>query len=208
MRRATLYLDEFLEERDREQRKKSRRLIAAALLLALLGMGAAMRKADVITVERKVVQTVYQDRVVYRDVTVVERSQPIRPPIADATPSALPLARDFAALVPPEIVDPKTRHLCITPRWINFQSEGEETLTVSNPSAGEIAVTNIAFCSDRAKSGFEVRTDECRDRILRPGERCTIKVALRERIGETMSLLVATDAADQPEMMTAQAAEH
>ena len=58
-----------------------------------------------------------------------------------------------------------------------------------------------------AESGFNIDASDCRDRLLREGERCVIHIALKQRIGETVTLTVATDAGGEPERMTVIALE-
>ena len=44
MRGATLYLNEMLEEREREQRRRARKAVGGAIAIAALGIDAAMHE--------------------------------------------------------------------------------------------------------------------------------------------------------------------
>ncbi|HEY4642262.1 MAG TPA: hypothetical protein VII75_13030 [Thermoanaerobaculia bacterium] len=196
MRKITAFLNELSDEHER----RSRRMLAAALALALLGIAAGLRPPEVVTKTVTETKTIieYQYRTQY-----VYGGESHRP--AAAPPLAFPAGRELPK--PFENVDPLTKHLCITPRWVNFTSIGDQKVTVSNPSPGEIGITRIKFFSDRATSGFVVDSRDCLDRVLREGEPCTIRITLKRRIGETMTLLIAHDAGSEPELMTAMALE-
>jgi hypothetical protein len=107
--------------------------------------------------------------------------------------------------VAPEIVGSQTRHLCISPRKLDFTNVDLQEITVSNPSAGEIGITGIGIVRNRDDSAFHVDTSACRDRILRPGERCSITIACMRHLPESMELLVSNDAGSVPESMTVEA---
>jgi hypothetical protein len=193
MPKITAFLNDVAEERER----RARRVAAAAIIFALLALAAAMRP-DPKPVTRREIITV--TNTVIKEVTKTEYRDRIRTIVT----AVVPAGRDLQM---PESIDPQTRHLCLSPRWVNFVTGTEQRVTVSNPSPGEIGITRIKFFSDRAKSGFDVDASECRDRILREGEQCTIAITLRQRIGETMTLLVAHDANREPELMTVEALE-
>src|SRR3954469_1255915 len=196
MRKITAFLNELSDEHER----RSRRMLAAALALALLGIAAGLRPPEVVTKTVTETKTIIEYR--YRT-QYVYGGESHRP--AAAAPLALPAGRELPK--PFESVDPLTKHLCITPRWASFTGNSAQNVTVSNPSPGEIGITRIKFFSDRATSGFAVDSRNCLDRVLREGEQCTIRITLKRRIGETMTLLIAHDASSEPELMTAMALE-
>jgi len=200
MRGITLYLNDVIDEREREKRR-SRAIGILAIAAALFGIGSALYEPPPAVIEKVIVKTVTVTRIV-----PVEHTTFVPITVAVATPSLLPTARNFSDLRPPEIVDPLTRHLCLNPQRLNFTSDDTQNVMVSNPSSAEIGITYI-WMSDRKKSGFEFNDDECRDRVLRGGERCVIKVTLREKIAGTTQLLVASDGSDHAERMTIRAAE-
>jgi len=202
MRRITALLDDVVEERNRRARKAA----AAGLVLAALALASAMRpapKPEIVYVDRTIVQvrTEYRDRTTYVYAGVGRR--PGRPATAGGTP-ALHVERNFAEINPPSLLE---RHLCLSPRSIIGMRGDTATITVSNPSPGEIGITGIRALSNRQLSGFDFDAGDCRDRVLREGERCVVNICVKRRIGETLTLLVDDDASNTPESMTVEALE-
>ncbi len=211
MRGATLYLNEMLEEREREQRRRARKAFGGAIVVAALGIAAAMREAP----PREAPPPKIVDRPVPFEVecTLTRRETIEQRVIVPAPPppaiEPLTLGRHYSVLVADETVDPRARHLCLTPKNLDF-SHGMGTsdrVVVSNPSGAPITIAKVSVDSDRAISGFVVTSKECDGRTLLPKERCTIYVTLCERIGETIKLLIAHDAEKDPEAMTIEARE-
>ena len=90
-----------------------------------------------------------------------------------------------------------TRHLCVTPKRINFYGTLSDRVIVSNVGGAPIRITQVGPMPER--SGFVVNANDCEGRELGAGERCTISVTLREARGETMYLVIANDAGDPPD---------
>jgi hypothetical protein len=228
MRALTIYFGEALEERERERRKRSRKVVAGALVVAALGIGFGLRDVPAAPVpstepapERiTVTETVYVDRPVLDPNAgaigteprpeVVERSERTEGTKRSGVGVLPAFGRRFDDVAPAqtETLEPRTRHLCISPKTIRFEGGVScETVTVSNPSAGSIVVTGITATSDRKQSGLDVDDSGCANRWLEPGEQCAIVVRLRHRIGETMQLRVSQDASDDVETTTVEARE-
>jgi hypothetical protein len=185
MRGATLYLNEMLEEREREQRRRARKAFGGAIVVAVLGIAAAMREPPPKVVIQKIFVRVPVDRVVTRTETVEKRV--IVHTAAPRTFKLLPLKWPSLAV---EVAP--TRHLCVTPKWIGFGlNTTSDRVTVSNVGGIPIRITKIGTIPER--SGFVVNADDCKGKALGAGERCTISVTLREARGETMYLLIAND---------------
>src|SRR5947209_7293073 len=108
MRGATLYLNDMLEEREREQRRRTRKAFAGAIVVALLGLAAAMRPVPPPQVIVK-----WKDREIERVVTqieTVEKPTTTVPAAATRAVKLLPFAWppvDLVALTPL-----RPRHLC------------------------------------------------------------------------------------------------
>jgi hypothetical protein len=215
MRGVTIYLDEALEERERQQRRRSRKLLGGAIAIALLGVGAAMREPQApepkVVVVPGPVERIYIDRPVLlprltRFVTVTPAVTPAGTPAVphsggrapgavDADVPLLSLGRHWSDLAAPGEPVP---HLCVTPKTIRFHGATKsDRVTVSNPGTVAIGITQVAAVSGRSATGFVVDASDCAGRTLQAGERCTIVVTLREASGETMHLLIANDVSDQ-----------
>jgi hypothetical protein len=193
MRGATLYLNEMLEEREREQRRRSRKAFGGAIVVALLGLAAAMREGPPKIVVQKIFVRVPVDRIVTRTETVEKRV--IVHAAAPPEIELLPLRRHTIDLVGEATA---TRHLCVTPKRINFcGATVNDRVIVSNVGGAPIRITRIGTIPQR--SGFVVNADECEGKELGAGERCEISVTLREARGETMYLVIANDAGDPPD---------
>jgi hypothetical protein len=191
MRGATLYLNDMLEEREREQRRRARRAFAGSALVALLGFAMALRKPP--TPDPKVV---FRDRTVEVECSVTQPATPATPP----KPTILrqSVVRFIDPLPPGPnrnigLLDAQqAHHLCVTPRRLGLGgASGSDTVTISNVGERPISITQIGTISNRDASGFVVDAHRCSDRQLQPGERCTISVGLREAKRETMYLLIA-----------------
>src|SRR6266498_3198668 len=111
MRGATLYLNEMLEEREREQRRRSRKAFGGAIVVALLGLAAAMREGPPKIVIQKIFVRVPFDRIVTHTETVEKRVI-----VQTAAPRMFKL---LPLTWPPLTVEvAPTRHLCVTPKRI------------------------------------------------------------------------------------------
>ena len=198
MRGATLYLNEMLEEREREQRRRARKAFGGAIAVAVLSLAAAMREVPPKIVFQKIFVRVQVpvpvDRVVTRTETVEKRV--IVHVAAPPEIERLPLRRHSLDLVAQ--AEP-TRHLCVTPKRINFCGTVSGRVIVSNVGGAPIRITQVAATPER--SGFVVNADDCEGRELGAGERCTISVTVRAARGETMYLLIANDAGDPADVI-------
>jgi hypothetical protein len=199
MRGVTIHLDEVVEERERE-RRRARKVFAAAMVVALLGIAAALREPPTKTITIIKTDTVWRE--VECVVTTTQTERVVVPPIV--------IVRHHPVSAPPEVVDASTRHLCLTPKRLDFTAGigTSDRITVSNPSQAAIAITGVTKSSDRAKSGFVVDESDCVGRMLQPGQRCVIYVNLRKRIGgETLTIAVAHDFDAEGDTMTVEARE-
>jgi hypothetical protein len=199
---ATLYLDEFLEDRERKERRKRRKAFAGAIAVALFGLAAAMRMPPP-KVETHVVE-VPRPYAVEVEGSVTE-TVPIEKPVIVRTrvpgmigrlPFVWPeanIAEITRTLEPSRPV----HHLCVTPRRLGFsRGSGNDVVTVSNLGDTPICITQIGTISNQVRSGFIVDDGNCRSRQLQAGERCTISVALLDAKRETMYVLIANDAGE------------
>lgn len=206
----TLHFDGLNEERKRE-RRRAFAILAAGVLLAVLGIGAAFTDPPPPTpvpprVIIKEVPKPYPVEVTKTETTtVVERVVVKAPPEHIVILSPGRHIRDIGGAGVIERIGPDSLHLCLSPKWLYLKAAATEHVIVSNPGGGPLTVTNVSFVSDRAVTGFTIDGADCEGKTLAPGERCTIDVTLRNRIGETLQLLVSHG--DHAESMVIQAPE-
>jgi hypothetical protein len=181
MRGATLHLNDMLEDREREQRRRARKAFAGAVLVALLGIAAAMREPPVKVIHERVVKTVEVECSVTQT-AAVEKPVIVRTPI----PGHVKLLPVKWPNNPPPPWEWPARHLCVTPKSINFGGSSiSDWVTVSNVGDVPICITQIRPVQAR---GFLVDVHDCANRTLDAGERCTIFIGVRDAGGEVMNL--------------------
>jgi|GEM_PF-4407218 len=190
MRGATLHLNDMLEDREREQRRRARKAFAGAVLVALLGIAAAMREPPAAKViHERVVQTVEVECSVTQT-AAVEKPLIVRTPVPGHV-KLLPVDWDPPITLP----EPSPRHLCVTPKSINFGgATTSDRVTVSNAGAVPIRITQIRPV--QARNGFIVYVHDCEGRTLDAGERCTIYIGAPEARGEVMYLEIRNSLGD------------
>src|ERR1043165_1851901 len=180
MRGATLHLNDMLEDREREQRRRARKAFAGAVLVALLGIAAAMREPPGKVIHERVVKTVEVECSVTQT-AAVEKPVIVRTPIPGHV-KLLPV--DWDPPIPPP--EPSPRHLCVTPKSINFSGATiSDWVTVSNAGDVPICITSIRPVQAR---GFLMDVHDCANRTLDAGERCTIFIGVRDARAEVMHL--------------------
>jgi len=248
----TLHLDEALQEREHQERRRSRNALILGSLIAMAGLAiAASRPERIVRVEVPVTVTKYvtvpPPETVADNETVpdnetapaagtegteqiaergnedgggpdrkADRGGPARAgagssdagrggPSAGGPSSESPaltmllLTRGIAAFSLPgvnEAVQPDTRHLCLSPKFLVLGAE-EQQITVSNPGGGPIAVTAVAT----DLGGITIDAADCTGRTLQRGETCTIGVRARERGRRMVGLNVFHDVDGHAETM-------
>lgn len=193
MFRVRIHLNE-LEERDRKRRRRARALGAVAII-SLLFM--ATRQPEPKIVKQIVVQEVRVpvDRIVTQTITQTVEKRVLVPVAEPRQFKLLPFAYpDVAGVDTPR----PTRHLCVSPKQLNFCATATDQVTVSNAGDTPIRITQIGTVPDW--SGYAVNADDCANRKLEGGDRCTIFVAIREAREETMHLIVYDDAGGRDEV--------
>src|ERR1044072_8060550 len=80
-------------------------------------------------------------------------------------------------------------------RLLRFSGYASDRVTVSNIGEMSIRITQIHTVPKR--SSFFVNANDCDNRTLHAGDRCTIVIALLEAYGETMELRIADDADEE-----------
>jgi len=189
MRGATLYLNDMLEDREREQRRRARKAFAGAVLVALLGIAAAMHEPPAKVIHDRVVKTVEVECSVTQT-EAVEKPVIVRAPVPGHV-KLLPV--DWVVPITP--LEPSPRHLCVTPKSINFGgATTSDRVTVSNAGAVPIRITQIRPV--QARNGFIVYVHDCEGRTLDAGERCTIYIGAPEARGEVMYLEIRNSLGD------------
>src|SRR4051794_15975763 len=114
MRGATLYLNDLLDERERQQRRRGRKAFAGAVAIALLGFGAAAVRGSKATPPIVVTTTV--DRIGEVECSVMQRVEKEKRVIVVAPePPPIPLLPSRGRQLD-LLSAPPTRHLCVTPR--------------------------------------------------------------------------------------------
>jgi len=98
---------------------------------------------------------------------------------------------------------PLPRHLCVSPREVNFPRTSavkRQRVTVSNPGSGVVRITGIRTVTMNPARGFAVDATECADRTLLPNERCIIDITVlgaAYRAGGSMQIVVTDDAGEE-----------
>jgi hypothetical protein len=208
MRSVTIHLAGYVEEREREEKWRTRKTVALVAVLALLGVAAVARpEPEVRTVEKLVpVPTTVTETITETIAETVIEYVRVPGPGPRQHEEPLPIHHRFADLRGSGVAEiVAARHLCISPKWIRFENANEAKITISNPSTREVTITGVARFGDRKRSGFDLERNGCIGRKLGPGEQCQMTVTLRERIGETVQLVVSNDMGETESMAIAAA---
>lgn len=212
MQGVRIYLDEVIEQREREERRRWIRRMFWLALFALIAIGATYRPAadPIVVIEKQIVRVPYFVQVPIR---VAEPHQ-ARPhsrdivaelPIGHGLPSPCAGRQDCRPYTEPE----PSRGICMSPKRVLFTPASHLSLQpviVSNSGTQPITITDVRAATwQRTASGFSIDASECRGKVLEGGARCTINVSIDAKVftdGDTMTILVAHDAAGELETMT------
>src|ERR1043165_5879998 len=130
MRGATLHLNDMLEDREREQRRRARKAFAGAVLVALLGIAAAMREPPAAPPPSTKIEV--RERVVEVECAMTQ-TVPVAVIVRTPVPGPVKLRQYEWPSEPLPPLERPTRHLCVTPRRINFGgATTTDRVTVAN----------------------------------------------------------------------------
>lgn len=206
MEAISIYLDEVIEERRRDERRRWIKRMVWLVLIALVAVGATYRPpADpIVLIEPRIVKVPYFVRVPIRVVEKVPAPQQI---ITET--ELLPPGNALPQSAPGTLFDSPGGQICLSPKRVFFTRSSHLSLQpviVSNMSSGAVTIKRVRASTWQKSSGFSVDAKECEGVTLAAGARCTINVGIDTKVfdgsGDTVTLLVSHDAPGELETMT------